>query len=217
MSPAAAVFPLFFNACFAAAVFGIAVSLRPWRALGHSGPPWPWVAAWAALPLLWGLDRWAGIPILTSMSGASMLVLLAGWPLAVLAMVPAAVVTALAGHVNAIEALHRLVWLGDVPATAALALGAALRRWMPHHLFIYILGRGFFGTFVAVTASAAAALLFHELPEGAAQRDMMIAHVLGGFGEAFLTGAITAILVAFRPQWLATYADRLYLPPANCP
>jgi uncharacterized membrane protein len=24
---------------------------------------------------------------------------------------------------------------------------------------------------------------------------------------------ITAIFVAFRPQWLATYTDRLYLPP----
>ena len=33
------------------------------------------------------------------------------------------------------------------------------------------------------------------------------------WGEAFLTGALTAIFVAFRPQWLLTYSDERYLPP----
>lgn len=27
-----------------------------------------------------------------------------------------------------------------------------------------------------------------------------------------MTGMLVAIFVAFRPQWLATYSDRLYLP-----
>ena len=39
-----------------------------------------------------------------------------------------------------------------------------------------------------------------------------VARFLTASGEAFLTGMLTAIFVAFRPQWLATYADRLYLP-----
>ena len=57
---------------------------------------------------------------------------------------------------DAAAALHRGVWLGVVPATLAMALGAALRRWLPHHLFVYILGRGFFAT--AVAGSLAGAL-----------------------------------------------------------
>jgi uncharacterized membrane protein len=36
--------------------------------------------------------------------------------------------------------------------------------------------------------------------------------VLAAFGDAFITGMLVAIFVAFRPQWLATYTDRLYLP-----
>ena len=48
------------------------------------------------------------------------------------------------------DGLHRLVWLGLVPGTLAMGLGAAVRRWLPHHLFIYILGRGFFVTAAAV-------------------------------------------------------------------
>lgn len=192
---------------------GIALSLRPWRAL-VGGPPWPWIAMWAAMPLLWALDRHAPVPLALPLSGASMLVLLAGWPLAVLAMLPAAVVTMLFAPASAMEALHRLAWLGIVPATLALLLGAAWRRWLPHHLFVYILGRGFFGTFIAVVLPASVPMALGGGPAGSATGDLLIARVLAAFAEATLTGMATAILVAYHPQWLATYADRLYLPPA---
>ena len=33
-----------------------------------------------------------------------------------------------------------------------------------------------------------------------------------GWGEAFATGGLTAIFVAFVPQWLLTYSDARYLP-----
>jgi uncharacterized membrane protein len=31
------------------------------------------------------------------------------------------------------------------------------------------------------------------------------------WGEAFTTGMLTAIFVAFKPQWLASWSDRRYL------
>lgn len=31
------------------------------------------------------------------------------------------------------------------------------------------------------------------------------------WGDGFVTGMLTAIFVAFRPQWLATWSDPLYL------
>jgi uncharacterized membrane protein len=43
----------------------------------------------------------------------------------------------------------------------------------------------------------------------------MLARFLAAWGDAFLAGMFIAIFVAFRPQWLATYADRLYLPPSR--
>jgi uncharacterized membrane protein len=212
MGEASLIGPTILNACAAVAMAGIALWLRPWRGLGAAGPPWPWLAAWAALPLLWGIDRYAAAPLLQPMSGAVLLVLLAGWPLAVLALLPVAAITVLAGHLDAIEGLHRLIWLGMVPATLALAVGGAVRRWLPRQLFIYILGRGFFGTFVACALAGGLAVVLHASPAGTVTQDLLVARLLGAFGEAFLTGLLTASLVAFRPQWLATYADRLYLP-----
>lgn len=200
------------NLLLATLALTLALALRPWRAVAIGGPPWPWLAWWAALPLLWAADHVARAPIVQPLSGASLLVLLAGWPLAMLALVPVAIVMKLAGGMLWLEALHRLVWLGLVPGTLALLLGTALRRWLPGHLFIYILGRGFFTTWIAAAVSGALALLLTGAPVGTDPGDLLLGRFLAASGEAFMTGMFAAIFVAFRPEWLATYSDRLYLP-----
>jgi uncharacterized membrane protein len=93
-----------------------------------------------------------------------------------------------------------------------MLIGAALRRWLPHHLFIYILGRGFFATALAVAAAGTLAAALQAVPGGLSTQDLMVARWLFAWGDAFITGMLVAIFVAFRPQWLATYADRIYLP-----
>ena len=40
---------------------------------------------------------------------------------------------------------------------------------------------------------------------------------LVAWADAWLSGTLVAIFVAFRPAWLATYTDRLYLPPKPAP
>jgi uncharacterized membrane protein len=196
----------------AAGAWGLALALRPWRAVQASGPPWPWLAWWAAMPLLWGADRYAQMPIVQPLTGAPLLVLLAGWPLAMLALLPVALITGWLGDLSGLETLHRAVWLGVVPGSFALIIGAALRRWLPGHLFIYILGRGFFGTMLAVAFAGWIALGLYGAPPGTQPGDVLVARWLAASGEAFLTGMFAAIFVAFRPEWLATYSDRLYLP-----
>ena len=197
----------------ATAALVVALSLRPWRAVGAAGPPWPWLAWAAVLPLMWGADRYAAMPIVQPLSGAALLVLCAGWPLAVLVLVPVAAVTGWMGDLGWTEGLHRAVWLGMVPATLTLGLGALVRRALPHHLFVYILGRGFFATLLAATLAGAGAMLLSPLPIGISAEDLLLARGLAASGEAFITGMLVAIFVAFRPQWLATYSDRLYLQP----
>jgi len=209
----AAVMPPLTDALVVLVALAVAATLRPWRVLGGAAPPWPWGAVWVLLPLLWGLDRYTGSPSLLAMSGAPLLVLAAGWPFAVLAMLPAALIVWMAGPMPALEALHRLAWWGVVPATLALGIGVALRHFAPSHVFVYILGRGFLGTIVAVAAARVIDQGLHGPSGVSAPADQIVAGVLAAFGEGFLTGMLVAIVVAFRPQWLATYTDRLYLPP----
>ena len=41
---------------------------------------------------------------------------------------------------------------------------------------------------------------------------LLVGHWLMAWGEAFSTGMLVAIFVAFKPQWLATWSDSRYLP-----
>jgi len=191
----------------------LALWLRPWRLVGPDGPPTPWWVLAACMPLLWSLDLASKIAIAQPLSFAPLLVLLAGWPMAVLICWPVAIAAALLAPLDPLEACHRLLWLGIAPATFALAIGALLRRILPHHFFVYIIARAFLGTIAASTLAAAGAIALHPTPVGTAEDDLLLARLLAAFGEAFLTGMVTAIGVAFRPHWLATYSDRLYLPP----
>ncbi|MEY4752598.1 MAG: hypothetical protein RJA44_273, partial [Pseudomonadota bacterium] len=111
------------------------------------------------------------------------------------------------------EVLHRYVWSGLLPATLMLLIGALVRRLLPHQLFVYILGRGFFGALLAGTLTGWGAILLHGVPAGIELDELMIGRWLSAWGDAFLTGMIAAIFVAFRPGWLATYSDRIYLQP----
>lgn len=190
----------------------LALLARPWRALAGGQLPWPWLAWWAALPVLWCADVLARMPLAQPLSGACLLLCMAGWPLAILGMLPVAGIASWLGGLPPAEALSRLVWLGVVPASLGLGLGAAVRRWLPHHLFVYILGRGFFASLLALALSGWAQMAWRGVPEGMQAADLAVGRWLAAWGDAFLTGMVVAIFVALRPAWLATYSDRLYLP-----
>lgn len=188
-----------------------ALSVRPLRCLDLEGPPWTWIAVAALMPTSWCLDALVGSPLVPMLSLAPLLVLLAGWPLAVLAMTGLCAAMSLQGALGTFELLHRWVWVGLVPATFMLALGAASRRWLPRHLMVYIFARGFFGTFVALLCAGwVAATLQPGLSAG--WTDHAIAMLMSAFSEASITGMLVAALVAYRPGQLATYSDGLYLP-----
>jgi uncharacterized membrane protein len=98
-----------------------------------------------------------------------------------------------------------------VPATLALVMGYAVRRWIGLHLFVYVLCRAFLGTVLCVFLSGVLAQLGgHSMP-GIDDDLSLVAHWLVAWGDAFLTGMFTAILVAYKPEWLATWSDQLYL------
>lgn len=190
---------------------GLALALQPWRAVDERGPPWPWLFWLAVMPLMWGADQYAHMPIIQPLSGACLLVLLAGWPLAVLGMLAVSVFTTVVADLSWWQGLSRLVWLGLLPGTLAFGIGLLIRRWLPNHVFVFILGRGFLGSVLAGSLAGWIGLWVEGVPAGSDGGDMMIGRWLAAWGDAFLTGMFTAIFVALRPQWLATYSDHLYL------
>ncbi len=192
-----------------------ALWLRPWRLLGSrdrpSGLLTPLLATLAVLPLLWAVPFWHALPLHLQWSGACLVTLCLGWPLAVPVLSLVGAITWLISPASATQALGLVLWQGLVPATLALALGALQRRFLPHHPLVYTLGRAFFGTLLALFGANVLALWAgHTLPNVGSELSW-IALWLMAWGDAITTGMLTAIFVAYRPEWLATWSDHLYL------
>src|SRR5690606_1623453 len=119
--------------------------LKPWRML--RGPLLtPALAAVVLLPWVWLLPQKMPQGLQVQLSGACLLVLMLGWPLAVLVLSVVSLLVWLVGQAGVGPVLQQGVWIGLVPATLALGVGAAVRRWLPANIFIYTLGRAFMGT-----------------------------------------------------------------------
>ncbi len=190
----------------------VALSLRPWRML-QGALLTPALAAVALLPWIWLLPQKMPQGLQIQLSGASLLMLMLGWPLAVLVLALVALVVWLVGQHDLNAVLSQWVWVGLAPATLALGIGALLRRWLPPNPFVYTLGRGFLGTAAAVFLSGALMAILHRLTGGPALEQAIVGRWLMAWGDAFLTGMFSAIFVAFVPQWLATWSDARYLKP----
>ena len=200
------------NLVISALCLGVSLWLRPWRMLG--GPLLtPSLAALVLLPWLWLLPQKMPQGLQVQLSGACLLVLMLGWPLAVLVLAGVAVVVWLVGQATPEAALLQWVWIGLVPATLALGIGAVLRRWLPPNPFVYTLGRAFMGTAAAVFLSGLLLEFLQTLAGEPARELSLVARWLMAWGDAFLTGMFGAIFVAFVPQWLATWSDQRYLRP----
>jgi uncharacterized membrane protein len=196
-----------------------ALSLRPWRMLGGALLT-PFLAGLVLLPWFWMLPQMlpsslvaGGVSI--QLSGATLMTLLLGWPLAVLVLSGVAAVVWLVGHVPLEVGLSQWVWLGLVPATLTLWLGALLRRWLPPQVFVYILGRGFLGTAASIFLAGLLYESLYHLVGGVGVEQALVARWLMAWGDAFLTGMLVSIFVAFKPEWLATWSDTRYLVPLD--
>ena len=188
-----------------------ALLFQPWRLLAGGLKLTPLLATLTLLPWLWALPTLHKMPLQLQGSGACLVLLMLGWPLAVPVLCLVGVVAMLISPMDWETALDLTVWLGLVPATLALAMGAAVRRWIGLHLFVYVLARAFLGTALCVfLAGVLAQLTGHSLP-GIDDDLSLVARWLVAWGDAFLTGLFTAIMVAYKPDWLATWSDKLYL------
>lgn len=209
--------------CLIAVALTMSLWLRPWRmlsrqALEKDGPSepsplvTPLLATLVVLPWLWALPTLHRMPLQLQWSGACLVVLMLGWPLAIPALVAVGGIAAvLSPSLDWADAVGTIAWQGVVPATLALALGAVIRRLIGTQPFVYVLGRAFLGTAVCLfLANVLGQWSGHSLP-GVEGDLSLVARWLMAWGDAFVTGMLTAIFVAFKPEWLATWSDRLYL------
>ena len=104
---------------------------------------------------------------------------------------------------------------GNLSGAATMGLSAmasGARALTGVRIFVYVLGRGFLGTALCVfVAGSLSQWAGHVLP-GVGEQLSLVARWLMAWGDGMVTGMLCAVFVAFKPGWLATWSDQLYLP-----
>lgn len=106
-----------------------------------------------------------------------------------------------------------ILLLAIIPCSLSAFILRKSREYLPHHMFIYLFGNGFFGAFAVNASAGMLALLMHGwlLPGKVIPADAFAYMLLLTWGEAFLNGFLVTIFAVYRPQWLFTFDDRVYL------
>ena len=203
------------EAILLALAWAAALLVRPWRLLRpHEGQvplATPFLASLTVLPWLWSWPGLAALPFPLHWSGAPLVVLMIGWPLAIPVVTVAGLSTMLTSGASLAHALQLTVWSGVLPATLMLVVGHAVRKALGPHPVAYMLGRAFAVPMLSLASCALlGASMGHALtgPTGELQ---LVAITLLAMGEASWSCAVVSLLVAYRPQWLATWSDPMYL------
>jgi uncharacterized membrane protein len=187
----------------------------PWRDLAAATRQHGWMGLTVALLLVWTMRAPVGNGMDLHLAGASLAALMFGARLATVALAVVLAVLAFTGHIP----LEGLALQGFAFALLPVLLTVAIQRLvqarLPRNVFVYIFATGFAGTLAANVAAAVAfagmAWLAGASPQAAPAGDYLSYRLLLCWGESILTGMLVAVFVAYRPQWMTTFRDEIYL------
>lgn len=198
----------------AAVLLGLAVWRVHWRAL-HAPALNGWLGATVVVMTLWLLKGGFMPGLDFHLLGAAQLTLMMGPWLALLAMAVVVLAQAAVGHGDWLSAGLNWLVMGALPVGLAASVLAAARRWLPPHVFVYIFVNGFLAGgasfFFTGLAGVSVLALAQAYPAEQLYFEQLPYYFLMSWSEAFLTGFVTAILVVYFPQWMATFDDSRYL------
>ncbi|ENY71835.1 energy-coupling factor ABC transporter permease [Aeromonas diversa] len=147
--------------------------------------------------------------------GLTALTLLLGWRLALLA--GTLTLLALTGFgVDSSTQLGSELLLGVmVPVLVSQALFLASWAWLPRHLFVYLFVAAFLGGAVTISVKVVGTALWAgwsgAYPWHTIEENYLSIWPLLLFPEALLNGMTMTLLAVYRPHWVHSFHDRVYL------
>ncbi|MBV8049496.1 MAG: energy-coupling factor ABC transporter permease [Paludibacterium sp.] len=186
----------------------------PWRQLTAAQIN-AWLGACVAAMVLWTLKYDARPGLSYHLLGMTVLTLMMGPALAMLAAaLVIAVACLMAG--GAWQPLG-LDWLtsGVLPVALTWASLRLIQRRLPCNYFVYLFLNAFLtgGLAMAAAGLAGVAVLgaFGVYAWDGLLSEALPYYLLLAWSEAFLTGLLMAILIVYRPRWVASFDDARYL------
>jgi uncharacterized membrane protein len=200
----------------AAAVFAVAAVTAPWRVwLDDRERQWVWLGSLALLTVIWSMRAGITPGLSVRFLLVTTLTLMHGWQLAVIGGGLVLVALGFAGQAAWPSFGANLLCVAVVPALATARIHEFVHARLPHNYFVYFFVTVFLGSAIAYNLAGLARIallaLGGVLDTGHVGAEYFAILPLMSFGEAFVNGMLMAMLVVYRPKWVMSFDDRLYL------
>jgi uncharacterized membrane protein len=197
---------------------GLAFALHgaPWRAwLGDRERQWVWLGSMALLLVVWSMKAGITPGLSVRFLLVTALTLMHGWQLAI---VGGALVLAVLSFVGVAEWVNygaNLLCMAVAPALFTAWLHEQVHARLPHNYFIYFFVTTFLGSALAFNLAGllrvALMAASGTLATGHVGAEYLAILPLMSFGEAVANGTVIGMAVVYRPRWVMSFDDRLYL------
>ncbi|HYD60409.1 MAG TPA: energy-coupling factor ABC transporter permease [Noviherbaspirillum sp.] len=195
------------------AVLLINARAADWRRLTAPGAFSAWCFAIIVLPMIWRFSVPLPAGPMLHLAGLPIFVLMFGCRLAMSGAALSVIVYTIAFDAQWANLGMNLLLLAIAPAYCGEALMRATERFLPRHMFVYLLGNGFFGTMVMLAFLNLLSLGVYQalVATTAVGLDALAYMLLLSWGESFLTGFLLTMFTVYRPEWVLTFDDEVYL------
>jgi uncharacterized membrane protein len=200
----------------AAAVVATAALTAPWRAwLDDRERQWVWLASLALLVAIWSMKAGITPGLSVRFLLVTALTLMHGWQLAVIGAVLVLGVLDFTGQASWENFGANLICMAIVPALVTAWFHELVHARLPHNYFIYFFITVFLGAAIAYNLAGlvrvALLAMSGSLEASHAGPEYFAVLPLMSFGEGTVNGMVMAMAVVYRPKWVMSFDDRLYL------
>jgi uncharacterized membrane protein len=200
----------------AGSVLAWAVAQAPWRVwLADRERQWVWLGSLSLLLVVWSMKAGINPGLSVRFLLMTAMTLLHGWHLAVTA---GALVLAVMSYLGLAEwSLFgpNLLCMAIVPALFTAWFHERVHALLPPNYFVYFFVTTFLGSALAFNLAGLVRVGLQAL-----SGTLDLAHVGGeyfailplmSFGEAVVNGTLIGMAVVYRPRWVMSFDDKVYL------
>ena len=174
-----------------------------------------WLGSLALLVGIWSMKAGITPGLSVRFLLVTTLTLMHGWQLAVIGAALVLTVLSVTAQADWGSFGANLLCMAIVPAVFTAWFHELVHARLPHNYFIYFFLTVFLGSALAFNLAGllrvALLAMSGSLEEAHAGPEYFAILPLMSFGEAFLNGMLMAMLVVYRPKWVMSFDDRLYL------
>ncbi len=192
-----------------------AIWRAPWHKLLERDSANVYFATIVILLLFWNLKAGVSPGQSFHFLGASAAALMFGWEFAFLAVQALVLATTLDGRGGwETFALNTLI-LGAIPTLVTHNLRRFSQSKLPHNLFIYIFLNCFFAASLGILLAGVTAYgllaTSHAYSVAELNQNYLPFLLLLALPEGTLNGIAMTVMIVYKPAWVATFSDKMYL------